>query len=764
MKKLFTFLLLGLFVCTANAQVIKTVNVTTAGTLATVASTYLSTVTNLTVTGSIDARDFLCMRESMTNLKVIDLKTATIKSYTGTAGTVSGSSTTYPVNEIPQYSFFNISVGIGKTGLTSISLPITVSSIGSSAFQGCIGLTLITNNNSSPPIVQDVYSFKNIDKTICKVNVPVGTVLMYKATTFWKDFSNIVDGTPITTTLQVNCISTSTASSGGNITNQGDATVSAKGICWSTTSSPTLANNKTIDGNGIGIFSSTMTGLSVGTLYYARAYATNSIGTGYGEELNFKLSLLPTLTTNNGTSISATSVLIGGNITNIGTSSVLARGVCWSTSANPTITNNKTNDGTGLGSFSSSITGLSLGTTYHVRAYASNNEGTAYGSDISFTTLANSTEVYLNNIAFISSAQDALQTNVPTTLTMNTKNPNNFVNPGNLVRFKMQCFNKKINGANIVSGSCKVRCKDPNLVLTDSTSGLNNVAWNGSAWSSDEFEIQIKPNTSIGYVAYVDFVVIEGSNTYFTYQVPIPIAPLSLQSKTVDDDNNPDSKGNSNGICEPNEIIETLPSLQNSSTLSANYVSGTFSNYYSVSGINVWNNKQGSSGMVVNNSYWNFAYNIPQVITAGAKDMVPQWDFVFDYNLTKTYRFTLGLTMSGTFQLFSGYKSYIKWLIPVDYNVGHPDFNTGVDKTLIENLNVFPNPSNGRFTLNIGSDFENNCTLSLTNTFGQKVYVSKLVIGKLTIDLRSFNFKGIYFLQLYNQNGFLLGERKMVFK
>jgi len=124
----------------------------------------------------------------------------------------------------------------------------------------------------------------------------------------------------------------------------------------------------------------------------------------------------------------------------------------------------------------------------------------------------------------------------------------------------------------------------------------------------------------------------------------------------------------------------------------------------------------------------------------------------------------MGLVMSGKFEFFSGIQSYIKWIIPVDYNVGYPDFNTGVDKTLIKNLNVYPNPSIGTITLDIGSDFENNCTVSLTNILGQKVYVSKLATGKLTIDLRRYNFKGIHFLQLYNEHGLLLGERKIVFK
>ena len=69
-----------------------------------------------------------------------------------------------------------------------------------------------------------------------------------------------------------------------------------------------------------------------------------------------------------------------------GGADVTARGVCWSTSANPTINDFKTSNGTGIGAFTSSITDLSPGVTYHVRAYAVNSVGAGYGSDLSFTT------------------------------------------------------------------------------------------------------------------------------------------------------------------------------------------------------------------------------------------------------------------------------------------------------------------------------------------------------------------------------------------
>ena len=94
---------------------------------------------------------------------------------------------------------------------------------------------------------------------------------------------------------------------------------------------------------------------------------------------------LPTVTTNAVTNITETTATCGGNVTSDGGATVTARGVCWSTSENPTVSNNHTNDGTGTGSFISSITGLSPGTTYYVRAYATNSAGTAYGEQRTFS-------------------------------------------------------------------------------------------------------------------------------------------------------------------------------------------------------------------------------------------------------------------------------------------------------------------------------------------------------------------------------------------
>ena len=198
------------------------------------------------------------------------------------------------------------------------------------------------------------------------------------------------NGSITLTTATITAITINSATSGGNITNNGGASVTMRGVCWSTTPYPTTANSKTTNGPGNGVFVSELTGLAANTLYYVRAYATNSLGTSYGSQLSFTtLSGIVSLTTTEVTEITATTAINGGEITNDGGSPVTARGVCWSTSQTPTIANSATTNGTGSGVFQSSITSLYPATLYYVRAFATNGFGTYYGNEVSFTTLFN---------------------------------------------------------------------------------------------------------------------------------------------------------------------------------------------------------------------------------------------------------------------------------------------------------------------------------------------------------------------------------------
>ena len=369
-------------------------------------------------------------------------------------------------------------------------------------------------------------------------------------------------GVPTLTTVAATTITTTTAVSGGNITSDGGSTITARGVCWSTTANPTTANNKTTNGSGTGSFSSSITGLSANTTYHVRAYATTGTGTFYGDDLIFNTScgiftlpfseaftaitipncwtqidnsgngqiwqfgtmtgpiltgnyaylnsdaygsgntqnadlISPALdlssyssvnlqfnhyfksytgssgnlyySINNGsswtlissftttsvtnptvfnqavnavagqssvkfkwnytgtygyhwaiddinitgvsnslaivtttalTSVTTTTAISGGNVTNAGSSPVTARGICWGTVLNPTIADNHTTNGSGIGSFSSNISGLIINTTYHVRAYATNSSGTSYGNDIQFSTLCGTISTFPWNEGF----------------------------------------------------------------------------------------------------------------------------------------------------------------------------------------------------------------------------------------------------------------------------------------------------------------------------------------------------------------------------
>lgn len=201
-------------------------------------------------------------------------------------------------------------------------------------------------------------------------------------------FTTLANLPSVTTNLTTNLTSSSILS-GGTIINDGGATITARGVVWGTSSSPTTSlTTKTVDGSGVGAFESTINGLTFATKYYIRAYATNSIGTSYGNELTFTtLPIIPTLTTTPVTNLTSVSASSGGTISSDGGAPVTSRGIVWDNKTNPTIQLvTKTSDGSGVGNFISELRGLNPSTTYYVRAYATNSAGTSYGNELTFMT------------------------------------------------------------------------------------------------------------------------------------------------------------------------------------------------------------------------------------------------------------------------------------------------------------------------------------------------------------------------------------------
>ena len=192
----------------------------------------------------------------------------------------------------------------------------------------------------------------------------------------------------VSVTTAATAITSSSANTGGTVDAGGGAAISARGVCYATTATPTTANSVVSGGTGTGAFTCALTGLVGSMTYYVRAYATNAGGTVYGPEISFSTTapVVPILTTTAISAITITIATSGGNITDNGGAPVTARGICWSTTPSPTTANSVYPSGTGNGAFFGYLTGLTASTYYYVRAYATNTAGTAYGNEINFLT------------------------------------------------------------------------------------------------------------------------------------------------------------------------------------------------------------------------------------------------------------------------------------------------------------------------------------------------------------------------------------------
>lgn len=173
----------------------------------------------------------------------------------------------------------------------------------------------------------------------------------------------------------------------GNISDDGGAEITARGFCWGTEADPAINDEMIPAGTGAGKFSVTIENLQPNTNYHVRAYAENSVGIAYGNDVPFLTNMAPpAVTTASVSDIAAIMATCGGNITYDGGSPITAKGVCWSTTPEPDISDPHSLDGQGSGIFTSSLTNLTSATLYYVRAYASNADWTVYGEQQTFRT------------------------------------------------------------------------------------------------------------------------------------------------------------------------------------------------------------------------------------------------------------------------------------------------------------------------------------------------------------------------------------------
>lgn len=192
---------------------------------------------------------------------------------------------------------------------------------------------------------------------------------------------------PEVETYQATEITATTAKSGGNVTDEGDGPVTARGVCWSTSPNPTLFDNYTNDGSGPGEFVSQLKNLTTGTTYHVRAYATNDLGTSYGEDLNFTPQHQQLgVDFNEITEITAISAKCSATVTGGDGLGLTSKGFCWNTAGSPTLSDAHTDEGVKLEAYSSVIASLESNTKYYVRPYVQNTDSVFYGEQKEFTT------------------------------------------------------------------------------------------------------------------------------------------------------------------------------------------------------------------------------------------------------------------------------------------------------------------------------------------------------------------------------------------
>ena len=277
------------------------------------------------------------------------------------------------------------------TALTA-SATVTINDAGNATLQSC-GICWSINPNPSKEDNSVASSGKALNTAYpCNMSELQPNTIYYvrgyattDVTTAYSEQKTFTttSGLPTITTSSTTATSTS-ITSGGEITDDGGYNIIARGVCYSTTNStPTIEDSYTTAGIGTGAFISVITSVTVSTTYYVRAYATNSIGTGYGDAIAITTGNGLPMVTTTAISKNGSAFLSGGYVSDDGGSAVTERGICYGNFPHPDLsaTYSHTSDGAGTGYYTSTISAIS-GVIY-LRAYATNVNGTTYGEEIS---------------------------------------------------------------------------------------------------------------------------------------------------------------------------------------------------------------------------------------------------------------------------------------------------------------------------------------------------------------------------------------------
>jgi len=294
-----------------------------------------------------------------------------------------------------------------KDGITSTS--VELSGIVVAEGNGIAEYGVVWGTNENPTTADSKKIADNVEKAVYWVTVDGLehlTTYHYRAyvitndgtTLYGKDdtFSTLANIATVTIS-DATAVTDIFAQISANVPYDGKADVTAKGVCWNKATNPTIENDSTLNGNGTGEYTSDLKGLWPATMYYARAYAINSVGVAYSSEITFTTENgVAIITTDSVRDITKTSANVYGNLLAAGGVDITERGFVYAMAENPTIADTKITDADNtVGTMTAALTGLSSGKAYFIRAFATNSEGTAYGETIKFTTLSDITTWYI---------------------------------------------------------------------------------------------------------------------------------------------------------------------------------------------------------------------------------------------------------------------------------------------------------------------------------------------------------------------------------
>lgn len=325
----------------------------------------------------------------------------------------------------------------------------------------------------------------------------------------------------------------------------------------------------------------------------------------------------------------------------------------------------------------------------------------------------------------------------------NQSNVENYINSDLPIRFKVSVFNELSQNLPTLSGT--ITTSTNGVTITDNTASFNNIASGQSEWSTDEFEIIVDstvPNgTLLEFELSTQDQIISGGPWLSSFS--FPLAPLDNGIILLDDDSNPDSNGDNDNIPEPGETIEILPTLNNVSNFIIHDVNGQLIAEQNF--INVWDNVAGVSGTVYNTQDYNIISNQQEPINIGATNVLPRFDYVFDYPSNHPLQeLNFNLIIEGRLGDSDG--TLIKWTTSFLYNEGI----TGVlDNVIGSKIYLTPNPTHSILNIYTNDNIEID-GIHIYNLEGRKL--QSYPIGTNQISINNFS-NGTYIMMIKTKKG-----------